>query len=826
MTDMTAESYATQLADLIIASARSSDKIGDEDLDELICSCLPEANLTNVEFNPPSSTVVETIALRGIRSFGPEQLLQLSEGLTIIYAGNGQGKTSLTDALELVTDGGTTRRISLPNAATEVKDKDHITHLKPNGATDPSNSPRVRVNYRRRGALQVSEWTNFGTPATNHPDIQVLPRRLLREFVNAKRTERTAPLGGALGLGETIDVWTGIAKELARLSSSALEQLEPPLQLLNDEVPVSDDDSALSAALQRWEKRQPPHLIALDEPPPADAWIQLAQDISDNIAVEERNDRLPSELQNLLRSFLTLAEPGTACPACAEAQVSGHRIEEVRRLLAESDETDLRQKRIDALNERCEQLTKTTTAWVQLTASDRNASVLPSTWSSAIERLTLTLESRESKSIVDWAFEMGNALSKLNALRADLANDSQIASFEPRGKAIVAIKSNVSGVRDSLREHWFQKDLVSPLLKRASVRVKELLIERVHDEFKNLEKPINDWLEILGPLGTPRIALQPVQTAYRPSLDVRVAKYPEGSPAPHVSGHFSDAQIDMLGMSTHLARIERDHPGALIVIDDPSDMLDSVARRTFARDGIARLLDNDTGSTHQVVILTHDDQLVRELWDGHRTRQPATVQDSIERNRDEENGDEFSVLTSRNASGVTARAQELVNDFWAEHQDRVWFRAALAAHTRQAVEMCAKDVSTLLGPAGVGLHPANRRAKEHEDLGNVSDQIRATLRETSEKWCAEGRHYPARRQVDELRDLFSRDTSSALNPGAHADVVLPEATASKALLDRLNMVVALLDAPQNRSRSSWTTESTLAVLLQSGKECPSCGPGE
>lgn len=825
MTDTTAESVASEIEDRIIAAIKSSDEDSDVDLDELINSCLPKTDLADVLLNPPASTLVETIALRGIRSFGPEQVLQLSEGLTIVYAGNGQGKTSLTDALELVTGGGTTRQISLPNAATEVKDKDHITHLKPNGATEPDCSPRVRVSYRRRGALLVCEWNTFGSPAANYPDIQVLPRRLLRELVNAKRTERSAPLGAALGLGETIDMWTGIAKELGRLSSSALEHLEPHLQLLNEEVPAPDDDSELSAALQRWAKKQSPNLV-LEEPPSAGLWFQLAQNFSDNEDVSGEHDPLPSEHQSLLRSFLTVAEPGGACPACAQARVPDHRIEEVRRLLAESDESDLRQKRIGILNGRCDELAKRTTAWLQLAASERTATDLPSTWSSAIEELTRALGSRGSSPRVDWALEMGSTLSKLSDLRAELVSDTQINSFESRGRAIAAVRSNVSSVRDSLREQAFRKAVLSPLLRRAGLRVKDLLIEKVDEEFKSLEEPINDWLEILGPQGTPRIALQPVQTAHRPSLDLRVAKYPEGTTAPHVSGHFSDAQIDMLGMSAHLARIERDHPGAAIVIDDPSDMLDFSARRTFAREGIARLLGSDSGPSHQVVILTHDDQLVRELWDGHRTRQPATVQDTIERSRDRDNGDDYSVLTSRNAATATTRAQDLVNDFWDSHQDRVWFRAALAAHTRQAVEMCAKDISTLLGPAGIGLHPENRRASEHEDLGNVSDQIRATLRETSETWCSEGRHIPARMRVDELRDLFTRDTSATLNPGAHADVVLPEATASKAMLDRLYKVVALLDAPQGRPRSSWTTESSLAILLQSGSKCPKCGSSE
>jgi len=816
------ESIVAKIEERILSAASASTTVTDEELGRLILDCLPERSSGVNRYGSSIPIVVESISIRGIRSFGPLQTLRPSEGLTIIYAGNGHGKTSLTDALELLTEGITTRQMSLPNAAAEVKDEDHIAHLKPNGEPDPNNPPRVTVSFREGERLRTCEWTSFKAPATGHPDIQVLPRRKLRELVNAKRTERTQPLGAALGLAETIDLWTAVSKELKRRSSAVVEDVPDYLRLLKDEVPVQEDDSDLLKALQHWQIQQYLAPALLHDLPEATSWSLLARSISDCNGLREQPEVLSAEHQNLLSSFLSVVEPGTDCPACAQAKVPQYRLEEVKRILAETRESEVLRERIAAVKSRSAELSSKVAAWLQLADPVEKASDLPDTWKSAVSQLRQTLEGQGSLLSAGWARKMASVLSDLNDVHTRLIGSSQTNSLESRDFAVRRVRSDSSQVLQSYRNLEFLETVFAPLLARAGQRIRVMLFQRIDNEFEKLQEPINEWLSILGPQGTPSITLNPVQTAHRPSLDLRVAKYPEDIAAPHVSGHFSDAQIDMLGMSTHLARIERDHPGAMIVIDDPSDMLDYSARRIFARDGIERLLRNESSPSHQVVILTHDDQLVRELWDAHRGRQPATVQDTIERTRDEDDGDDFSILVSRSAAMVTARAKQLVDDFWGTHQDRVWFRAALAAHTRQAVEMCAKDISTLLGPAGLSLHPESRRTKEHEDLGKVSDKVRATLREVSECWCSAGLHRSARKQVDELRDLFSKDTSAALNPGAHADVVLPEAAESKAMLDRLTKIVDLLAAPQGRSRSRWTTESPLAVLLQSGNACPTC----
>lgn len=822
-TDGTAAAVAAEIETMINAEAHSSGDITDNDLDKLIFQCLPEPKVTKASSVVSEPAVVDSVAVRGIRSFGPEQTLWLSEGLTIVYAGNGKGKTSLTDALELITGGATTRRVSLPNAAAEVRDKDHITHRTPTGGVDPANPPRVHIRYRNGQELRSCEWTKFGSPATHPPDLQILPRRLLRELVNAKRTERTEPLGAALGLADTIESWTAIAKELRTRAAAAREEAQPHLKLLSDEVPIAGSDAEQMARIQRWEQMQSPHSETLNEPPEPGPWQKLAQDLTEDKQPPAGATPLGSEFESLLRSFIAVVEPDTTCPACAQASVPAARIDEVRALLTQSRKSVERAALATELLTRCDDLAAKTSAWLELTAPPAKTSdEFPSSWTAAMAKLQRAIDARDQLGNAKWSREVAEALETLRNVHAQLTHDSEDEDSAARHRAITAVRADTLDTLERLREREFRRTALSPLLERADARTRTLLINRVNDEFKALENPINEWLGILGPEGTPRITLEPVLTQFRPSLNLRVAEYPEITTAPHVSGHFSDAQIDMLGMATHLARIERDHPGSTILIDDPSDMLDSAARRSLAQQGISRLLDDESGPAHQVVILTHDDHLVRDLWDGHRDRKPATVQDSIERRRSEDGEDYYSMLTSRNAADAVARADELATNYWEAHQDRLWFRAALAAHTRQAAEMCAKDISTLLGPVGLDLHPDGRCASESADLGKVGTQIRATLRETTESWCNAGRHIQARKKIDEIRDLFSKNTSAVLNPGAHADVVLPEAVATRETLSRLKKIVSLLDAPLERPRSIWTTESELAIHLSSGAKCLDC----
>src|SRR5699024_11895387 len=102
---------------------------------------------------------------------------------------------------------------------------------------------------------------------------------------------------------------------------------------------------------------------------------------------------------------------------------------------------------------------------------------------------------------------------------------------------------------------------------------------------------------------------------------------------------------------------------------------------------------------------------------------------------------------------------------------------------------------------------------ETRDLGSVRPSVLATLRETTEQWCESGRHIQARLRLGELSDLISKSSTQFLNPGAHADVILPESTSTASILAKLKALARLRAVADDPPRSSWTTQPPLTERL-------------
>lgn len=372
-----------------------------------------------------SSTVeaiatIHSLSIRGVRSFGPEQTLRLSEGLTVIYAGNGRGKTSLTDALELAVHGDTSRRIGLPNATTEVKDQVHITHRTSNGKHGASGPPRVRIEFRRRNELAVATWTEFGAPAPNHPDIQILPRRLLRELVNAKRTERAAPLGIALGLS-TIETWSAVADELRNRSKQLKDDVVDHLQLLLAEL----SGEVGVAEANRWANEQGAHPDIFAVPPPPAPWQQLADDLERGERTPQRTTSMSSELEAFLRQFLEIAEPGVTCPACTMAVVPDDRIADIQLSLAESRETREQAELQKALQARRTELEASLASWLRATSpTDEASASRTDDWTEARQRLEELLGNADDSRGSTWCTDVADSLANIEVVRKGVRNES------------------------------------------------------------------------------------------------------------------------------------------------------------------------------------------------------------------------------------------------------------------------------------------------------------------------------------------------------------------------------------------------------------------
>jgi DNA repair exonuclease SbcCD ATPase subunit len=96
-----------------------------------------------------------SLEIRGFRAFGTEpRILQLDAPLVVVHAGNSQGKTSLTEAIEFLISGRSSRRELLGGAKAEYNDSLRNAHLPP-GDTNVYVEASVRTGLRFRSRLRM-----------------------------------------------------------------------------------------------------------------------------------------------------------------------------------------------------------------------------------------------------------------------------------------------------------------------------------------------------------------------------------------------------------------------------------------------------------------------------------------------------------------------------------------------------------------------------------------------------------------------------------------------------------------------------------------------
>ncbi|WP_223937017.1 hypothetical protein [Arthrobacter sp. StoSoilB5] len=349
--------------------------------------------------------------------------------------------------------------------------------------------------------------------------------------------------------------------------------------------------------------------------------------------------------------------------------------------------------------------------------------------------------------------------------------------------------------------------------KAAAAALKTHLDKTIGDRCSLLAKPINEWMVRLAPDGTPGVRVSTRATSGRTALDLFVS----GTGKVKAIGRLSDSQLDMLGLAAHLATLERESPGQPVVIDDPTDMLDHLTRDKLAGDGIARLLSNDAGNGRQVVVLTHDDQFVRELWRHHGHRWPTTSQLVIEVNNSVVPPQ--AVVVPRSARQYLERVETLLS----QHPDegnRLWLRSAAGNQLRQALEMIVKDIHLVLGPLGLG-YMAAHDVIDKRGAGAAFDDVARVVREIEQihSECGSPRHRSAQQPMARLLDSIDRRKEYLLDEASHADFVYPSVVQIKDYASQLRRLAHFLEPNAVSHTDEWTASCRWAKEFQT---CPEC----
>ncbi len=820
----------------------------------------------------PFSGTVDTISVQGVRSFGAEQTLELSRRLTVVYAENGTGKTSLVDAVELLTTGRTTRRVAFPEITTEVSDEDHIPHAAPGGG--PVFPARVTATWRPSPDADpvVTTWhAEWETPAPEAPPLHALARRRLREIINSKAADRGERLGYAVGLGYYIKTYTAVREALTtetkRASptvpddiSAAVSEWRFPtaatitLAELTDRIRAQAraDISALCGETPDQEDRSD-EVAALDEPitaPPrpqsarlrelADEWESLRTRLSN-----AESDRDDVELR-LLSTFREVAAEGDRCVACDHGVVTAERLgvidgilhgaAERKQLVDEND--SLHRRAIRSLDEvdrhvewrftepapssdpgpgteatvfreRCAEVAALSRRWCDTVArlrTERPADPGPGSLRMIADRLDelASLHPSVDRAIGEAEHARREALSAVRS--ADVG--------EPRRR--LAHAERIAHAVLTRRDH----DRYTERCKKAGERVKSKLDALIAARFGEFRDDIDGWLKRLAPAGVPEIRIKAKPTAGRTALDLLV-----GDTVKAV-GRLSDSQLDMLGLAAHLATLEREAPGAPLMIDDPTDMLDQSTRDRFVTEGIDSLLDGADQQRRQIVVLTHDHELVKTLWKRYGNQVPATVQYHIELDRD--TTPPRSMIKPRTAVQHVHRVKELLHSYGNERH-RLWLRSAAGNQARQALEMIVNGILETLGPRG-HRHFENEPREEVEQrkgINSLFDLVEVELNEYDKtlRDCDDRTHREAKKRIPILRDALAERNDYLINEASHADFVYPDVKRITDFTNTLECLARYLEPARKNGRVDDLPKGSKWYEFFAGCDGHTRGPG-
>ncbi|MFE5339961.1 AAA family ATPase [Isoptericola sp. NPDC056578] len=806
---------------------------------------------------------VNSVTIEGVRSFGPPETFCLSRGLTLVFGPNGVGKTSITDALELFEHGETSRQL---RGGQETSDKTHVPHLRSDG--ERGAAPHVVLTWctsRDADDVQTQRW-EWGDPGhlSREVPLAIVARRTIRQPFDAKAGERIEQLGRAAGL-ETVAEWSAAANELPKMATEhapltqSLESFVPDLLRDVDKDATLLDVEALTGHIRRsyveTARRKHPSFGALPEAPatpeaPEPHHLrELAEKVSD---AKERIQAIPqsdaADLVPLMLKYLEVAQVEETCPTCADGTFTASRRQEIDDLLAlhtarRKAEEHLAGARGRLTGEATSLLGRLGCATVAPHLADgvEHDDALVMAWTEVVRTHTeWTSAQDDARSALGRvrqepgdavaarrAVETIDALAQIaeecgDAARAWQEAEVSFRTTEQHEHDDVARRARIiDGREDELARAVLERrraDLLAKTIKKAVAHLKSRTTAHFDAEIDVLESSIREWTTILSPPDTPAVELRATPPRGRGTSPTLT--YSAGSEDHHVSGRYSDSQLETLGMAIRLARAEREQPGGLVVLDDPSDVLDEDTTRQLVTDGLDRLLTRG----HQVLVLTHDRALTRAVWARIGDFADPVEHHLVETARHGE--DRVARFAARDLAGILARLEEVLDDGQDRHGPfddwQTWRVNAAGNLLRQAIEATLAEVEQVFDSVISGRPAA---WKDADSLTRRWERMREDLekRHSELERCESGRCRTGLGDLNTLMNQVADIYSMGINEASHPDVVLPTLRAVRLRKAALAKVASLL-RPSSGVHADRHLTCKAAVALSHAAGCAG-GPG-
>jgi PAS domain-containing protein len=683
---------------------------------------------------------LDRISVQGFRAFGLEtQWLDLSPSLTIVYAGNSQGKTSLAEALEFLFTGTISRRDFIGSAAKEFADclsnvhlpigapvevgavvtdttgKNHIVERRLMKDMTPTKDCQSKLSLNGQQVPSLDGLISLSEPPLRTP---ILLQHSLRYLLSAKPQDRTTYFKALLDIADLDRLQAEVNAATERFES------EPPVMILRLNQVMQQGGFTIPTDAQDPDALRTSLLIALRDT--LDLTGVALQDIE-----AAARAKIDSELQALFPfhdvAVGSLDIPKPTFDATGDIEVASQLLrasasinEEMERfyiaalalpgLRETADPIDcplcetnhaLTPKRLQALRahvasgaEVRRASTVLTTALAelltQLSATENSIKAASPgflSWSAA-ERsksgidqaaLALLMDDASADRVRHWLdlaevadSARSHALAEIDKTKRAVAlvdnhnpSHASLADVERSVFAVLAALDVFTSSHDNLRVAFqpvesllrerisglknlsLPRELISllphtsdltTLLLEATARAAMVSALRQANEdigvasrklldirFDEVSSEISAWWTRMRPEELSSFAGLHRAGSGKRFLDLKAALQttavdPEKKLRDAVAV-FSDSQLNCLGLSAFLARITREN-SPFVILDDPIQASDEEHRWTF----VSRVPEAIVGAGRQLLILTHDQRLARDLQDRYEHLNPAYFQ--------------------------------------------------------------------------------------------------------------------------------------------------------------------------------------------------------
>lgn len=617
--------------------------LGDEELQSALAgeaTILPARD--DASSGSPVGAYLASLAVRGFRGIGPEARIDLTPGpgLTIVVGRNGSGKSSFSEALEVLLTGESYRwkkrakvwkdgwrnlhadeppRILARFAADGLPGEMVIERSWQAGDDDVSAAATVvRVPGRKQTDLAGIGWTAAVVESFR-------PLLSYREMgiIGDNPSELFDALKNVLGL-DVVESASGLVAAARRTREEIDKQVRSELR--DDLLPAlraSDDERAAAAATalegRSWDLatvealaagRDPRNEVlgqlARLDPPAEEDVVRAAEELEAAMTVAERLRATDSGRARALADLLRRAvdhhdrQGDGPCPVCGKGRLDGgwraDADSHIGRLEAEAASFDAGQRRLrDAVDGARRLCTPPPAVLVSGGGSDVDSAAALAAWESW---------AHSPPDPADLARHLRDRYGPLRSAVDELrtAAEERYSRREDRWAPVAARLGDwTHRARRALRE----RDLARAL-KEAERALDDVATELRAERFEPISRQAVDlWrrLKLESNVDLTSVELAGSRTRRRVDLNVTVDGR-EGA----ALGVVSQGEVNCLALSLFFPRATRPgSPFRFLAIDDPVQAMDPARV-----DGLARVF-ADMASDRQIVVFTHDGRLPEAL---------------------------------------------------------------------------------------------------------------------------------------------------------------------------------------------------------------------